>query len=112
MYLGKLLGAGSQAKVFRLVDKDGNSLGKVLKIGHTDLGHTMILNKFASSMMDLQHEWELGIRIMNVLADSDGSLPGYTRTYDGCVSKNEKTGKIIFRGMILEQINGVLVSWL
>ena len=107
VYLGKLLGAGSQAKVFSLVDKDGKPLGKVLKIGHTDLGHTMFLNKFAASMMDLQHEWELGMSLMMVLGQEDGSLPGYTRTYDACVSVPEKGDKkCIFRGMILEQING------
>ncbi len=50
-YIGKLLGAGSQAKVYTLVDKDGTPLNKVLKIGHTDIGHTMFLNKFAASMM-------------------------------------------------------------
>jgi len=44
-YIGRLLGAGSQAKVYTLVDKDGEPLNKVLKIGHTDIGHTMILNK-------------------------------------------------------------------
>jgi hypothetical protein len=106
VYIGKLLGAGSQAKVYTLVDKDGKPLNKVLKIGHTDIGHTMILNKFAASMMDLQHEWELGIRIMAVLRDENGYLPGYTSTFDSCVSKDEKTGKVVFRGMILEQING------
>lgn len=103
---GKLLGAGSQAKVYTLVDKDGKPLNRVLKIGHTDIGHTMILNKFAASMMDLQHEWELGVRIMAVLRDEDGYLPGYTSTYDSCVSVDEKTGKVVFRGMVLEQING------
>jgi hypothetical protein len=106
VYIGKLLGAGSQAKVYTLVDKDGKPLNRVLKIGHTDIGHTMILNKFAASMMDLQHEWELGVRIMAVLRDETGYLPGYTSTYDSCVSRDEKTGKVVFRGMILEQING------
>lgn len=105
-YIGKLLGAGSQAKVYTLVDQDGKSLNRVLKIGHTDIGHTMILNKFAASMMDLQHEWELGVRIMAVLRDEDGYLPGYTSTFDSCVSVDEKTGKAVFRGMVLEQING------
>lgn len=106
VFLGKLLGAGSQANVYTLVDKDGKPLNKVLKIGHTDIAHTMILNKFAASMMDLQHEWELGIRIMAVLRDENGYLPGYTSTFDSCVSHDEKTGKVMFRGMILEQING------
>ncbi len=105
VYLGQLLGAGSQAKVYTLVDKEGKPLNKVLKIGHTDIGHTMILNKFAASMMDLQHEWELGVHIMAVLRDEKGYLPGYTSTFDSCVSK-QHNGKIVFRGMILEQING------
>lgn len=56
-------------------------------------------------MQDLQHEWELGVRIMAVLRDENGYLPGYTSTYDSCVSVNE-AGKMIFRGMVLEQING------
>jgi hypothetical protein len=106
VFLGKLLGAGSQAKVYTLVDKDGKALNKVLKIGHTDIGHTMILNKFAASMMDLQHEWELGVRIMAVLRDENGYLPGFTSTYDSCISKDGKTGRVVFRGMVLEQING------
>ena len=104
VYLGKLLGAGSQAKVFTLVDKDGKSLDKVLKIGHTDLMHTLVLNEFAASMMDLRHEWELGIHLMAVLRDEKGYLPGYTQTFDACVSK--KDGQYVFRGMILEQIKG------
>ena len=50
-YIGKLLGAGSQAKVYTLVDAEGKPLNRVLKIGHTDVAHTMFLNKFAASMM-------------------------------------------------------------
>jgi len=90
--------------VFTLVDKDGKALKKVLKIGHTDLAHTLVLNKFAASMMDLRHEWELGIHLMAVLRDENGYLPGFTQTFDACLSK--KDGKYVFRGMILEQING------
>ena len=59
----------------------------------------------AHLVQDLQHEWELGVRIMAVLRDENGYLPGYTSTYDSCVSVNE-AGKMIFRGMVLEQING------
>ena len=90
--------------MFTLVDKDGKALKKVLKIGHTDLAHTLVLNKFAASMMDLRHEWELGIHLMAVLRDENGYLPGFTQTFDACLSK--KDGKYVFRGMILEQING------
>ena len=58
-----------------------------------------------STLQDLQHEWELGVRIMAVLRDENGYLPGYTSTFDSCVSVNEN-GKMTFRGMVLEQING------
>jgi len=42
---------------------------------------------------------------MAVLRDENGYLPGFTSTFDSCVSVNE-AGKMIFRGMVLEQING------
>ena len=76
----------------------------MLKIGHTDLTHKMVLNTFAASMMDLRREWELGIHLMAVLRDEKGYLPGYTQTFDACVSRED--GEYVFRGMILEQING------
>ena len=72
---------------------NGNSLETDLKLTPAHL------------VQDLQHEWELGVRIMAVLRDENGYLPGYTSTYDSCVSVNE-AGKMIFRGMVLEQING------
>ena len=50
-YIGKLLAQGSQAKVYTLVDSEGKPLNRVLKIGHTDVAHTMFLNKFEASMM-------------------------------------------------------------
>lgn len=64
-----------------------------------------LTNTSSNYPQDLQHEWELGVRIMAVLRDENGYLPGYTSTFDSCVSVNE-AGKMVFRGMVLEQING------
>ena len=37
--VGRLLGAGLQARVHELVLRDGTPTGKVIKIAHTDIGH-------------------------------------------------------------------------
>lgn len=96
-----------QAKVFELVRADGSSVNKVLKVGHSDLGHTLFLNAMASSMMDLQREWELGMRLKAALEEPDGSLPGFTRTCDCTVIvRDTYRNKATFQGMIMEKING------
>ena len=102
-----MLGAGVQAKVFDLVLKDGTQTGKVLKIGHTDIGHSFFLGSMASSMMSLQKEWEIGMYIKAALEEVDGSLPGFTRTCDCmAIMKDDKKATVTFRGMMMEKING------
>lgn len=87
--------------------QDGNSVGRVLKIGHSNLGHKLFLNQLASSMMDLQHEWELGMQLKAALEAPDGTLPGFTRTCDCMVvMHDERTATARFQGMIMERING------
>ena len=110
IFLGKLLGAGVQAKVFDLVYEDGSQTGKVLKIGHTDIGRSILLGSMASSMMSLQREWEIGMQLKAALEEEDGSLPGFTRTCDCmAIMKDEKHGAL-FRGMMMEKIRGWSVN--
>ena len=100
-----------QAKVFDLVHKDGTSVGRVLKIGHSNVARKLFLNTMASSMMDLQHEWELGMQLKAALEESDGSLPGFTRTCDCMViMADENRGTADFRGLVMEKLNGWPVS--
>lgn len=108
--LGKLLGAGVQAKVFDLVYKDGTPTGKVLKIGHQDLGHSLLLSKMATSMMSLQREWEIGMQLKAGLEEDDGSLPGFTRTCDCMAIMKDKAHTVTFRGMMMEKIQGWSVA--
>lgn len=108
--LGKMLGAGVQAKVFDLVYKDGNPTGKVLKIGHQDLGHSLVLSKMATSMMSLQREWEIGMQLKAALEDADGKLPGFTRTCDCMAIMKDKGHSVTFRGMMMEKIQGWSVA--
>lgn len=106
-----MLGAGVQAKVFDLVYADGTQTGKVLKIGHSDLGHSIFLGSMASSMMSLQREWEIGMQLKAALEERDGTLPGFTRTCDCmAIMKDEKHGTVNFRGMMMEKINGWSVN--
>ena len=109
VFLGRELGAGVQAKVFDLVHTDGSSLGKVLKIGHSNLGHKLFLSQVASSMMDLQHEWELGMQLKAALEQQDGTLPGFTRTCD-CMVVQGAENNATFPGLIMERINGWPIS--
>lgn len=111
VFLGKMLGAGVQAKVFDLVFKDGSQTGKVLKIGHQDFSHSLLLNKMATSMMSLQKEWEIGMQLKAALEDKDGNLPGFTRTCDCmAIMKDAKSKSVTFRGMMMEKIQGWSVA--
>lgn len=105
-----MLGAGVQAKVFDLVYKDGSPTGKVLKIGHQDLSHSLVLSKMATSMMSLQREWEIGMQLKAGLEDSDGNLPGFTRTCDCMAIMKDKAHTVTFRGMMMEKIQGWSVA--
>lgn len=42
--------------MFELVNDDGTPAGKVLKIGHTDLGHKLVNSIF----IGMEREWEIG----------------------------------------------------
>lgn len=109
--LGKLLGAGVQAKVFDLVYKDGSQTGKVLKLGHQDLSHSLVLSKMATSMMSLQREWEIGMQLKAALEQNDGSLPGFTKTCDCmAIMRDSKSHSVTFRGMMMEKIQGWSVA--
>ena len=111
VYLGRELGAGVQAKVFDLVREDGSNIGRVVKLGHTDVGHSLFLSKLASSMMDLQREWELGMQLKAALEQPDGTLPGFTRTCDCMVvMHDERKGTASFQGLVMERINGWPIS--
>lgn len=110
VYLGKMLGAGVQAKVFDLVHKDGSPTGKVLKIGHQDFGHSLFLNTMATSMMSLQREWEIGMQLKAALEDAEGNLPGFTRTCDCMAIMKDKAHAVTFRGMMMEKIQGWSVA--
>jgi hypothetical protein len=108
--LGRELGAGVQAKVFDLVTDVGFPTGKVLKLGHQDLTHNF-LSSMASSMLDLQAEWELGMQLKVALEQPDGTLPGFVRTCDCMVvMHNEKKGQATFQGMVMERVNGWPIS--
>lgn len=110
VFLGRELGAGVQAKVFDLVHADGTPNGKVLKLGHQDLSHNF-LSSMASSMLNLQAEWELGMQLKAALEEPDGSLPGFVRTCDCMVIvHDEKKGQATFQGMIMERVNGWPIS--
>ena len=103
--LGRELGAGVQAAVYDLVGEAAK--GRVLKIGHSDLGHKLFLNSMASSMMSLEHEWELGMVLKAALETPEGTLPGFTRTCDCMMVQEEgRSGKVHFQGMIMEKLNG------
>jgi hypothetical protein len=65
----------------------------------------------ASSMLDLQAEWELGMQLKAALEQPDGSLPGFVRTCDCMVvMHDEKKAQATFQGMIMERVNGWPIS--
>lgn len=111
MYLGKFLGAGVQAAVYELVYADGRSTGRVLKLGHESLSHKVFLGGLANSMLSLQKEWEIGMQLKAAIEEPDGSLPGFTRTCDCMAIHGDKKSKsVIFRGLMMEKIQGFPVA--
>ncbi|PRW44896.1 kinase-like superfamily [Chlorella sorokiniana] len=103
--LGRLLGAGVQAKVFELVFADGQPTGKVLKIAHTDLGHKLLNNPIM--WIGMEREWEIGTQLRAALEEQGGSLPGFMRMCDCLVrSDDPASGRARFNGMIMEKLNG------
>lgn len=111
LYLGRPLGAGVQAKVFDVVDKNGNATGKVMKIAHSNLGRKVILDTMAASMMNMQFEWELGLLLKGAMEAPDGTLPGFTATLD-CIAlvQDENKGTATFQGLSMERMNGWPIS--
>jgi hypothetical protein len=102
-----------QATVWDLVFKDGTPTGKVLKMGHQDLSHKLFLSGMATSMMSLQKEWEIGMQLKAAMEDENGNLPGFTRTCD-CMAvqtgDSEKKHSVVFRGLMMEKIQGYSVA--
>ncbi|EFN56120.1 expressed protein [Chlorella variabilis] len=105
--LGKLLGAGVQAKVFELAHSDGRPTGKVLKIGHTDLGHKILNSDLI--WIGMEREWEIGTQLRAALEEPGGKLPGFMKMCD-CLVRSGDAGdgidKAHFSGMIMEKLNG------
>ncbi|KAL4448591.1 hypothetical protein ABPG75_005810 [Micractinium tetrahymenae] len=103
--LGRLLGAGVQAKVFELDYADGRPTGKVLKVAHTDLGHRMLNNPVI--WIGMEREWEIGTQLRAALEEEPGKLPGFMRMCDCLVQTHDPgSGKAAFSGMIMEKLNG------
>ena len=109
-YLGRMLGAGVQAKVFDVCYEDGSSTGKVIKLAHSNLGRKVFFDTMASSMMNMQFEWELGLIVKGAL-EQDGTLPGFTKTME-CVALVEDENKrlLTFQGFMMERMNGYPIS--
>ena len=106
-FIGRLLGAGMQAKVYDLVDAEGAPTGQVVKIAHDDAKHAVINAVWIS----LEREWEIGVQLRAALQEPDGSLPGYMAVLDCLIKTTSKAGKnknrkARFGGMILERLNG------
>lgn len=103
--LGRLLGAGVQAKVYELEHADGRPTGKVLKLSHTDFGHRLLNNPVI--WIGMEREWEIGTQLRAALEEPGGTLPGFMRVCDCLVRTDDPaTGKAQFNGMILEKLNG------
>ncbi|KAL4423056.1 hypothetical protein ABPG77_005861 [Micractinium sp. CCAP 211/92] len=103
--LGKMLGAGVQAKVFELEYTDGRPTGKVLKVAHTDLGHRMLNNPVV--WIGMEREWEIGTQLRAALEEEPGKLPGFMRMCDCLVRTDDPGGgRARFSGMIMEKLNG------
>ena len=112
--IGRLLGAGLQARVHELILEDGTPTGKVVKIAHTDLGHKTL----NAIWVKLEREWELGLKLRSALQDEEtGALPGFLRVCDGLVThapspptpaavKLGPRRDVRFAGMVLEKLNG------
>ncbi|KAL4857795.1 NEDD8-activating enzyme E1 catalytic subunit [Chlorella vulgaris] len=105
--LGRLLGAGVQAKVYELEHNNGRPTGKVLKISHTDLGHKLLNNPVI--WIGMEREWEIGTQLRAALEVQGGQLPGFMRMCDCVVRSSDEGGeggKAAFSGMIMEKLNG------
>lgn len=102
--LGKFLGAGAQAKVFRLAKDDGTPTGKVIKINHEDVASKLLNNNVVWVGMD--REWEIGTQLRNALAESGGNVPGFMLVADCLVRGGKDGGEGRFSGMIMGELHG------
>ncbi|PSC76125.1 kinase-like superfamily [Micractinium conductrix] len=85
--LGKFLGAGMQAKVYRLEVEGGKPSGRVIKINHGDLGSKILNNNWVWVGMD--REWTVGSQLRLALqVPETGALPGFMAVHD-CVLRRE-----------------------
>ncbi|KAL4458764.1 hypothetical protein ABPG75_013629 [Micractinium tetrahymenae] len=102
--LGKFLGAGAQAKVFRLAKDDGTPTGKVIKINHEDVASKLLNNNVVWVGMD--REWEIGTQLRNALAEPGGNVPGFMLVADCLVRGGKDGGEGRFAGMIMGELHG------
>ncbi|PSC70169.1 kinase-like superfamily isoform A [Micractinium conductrix] len=101
--LGKFLGAGAQAKVFRLVRDDGSPTGRVIKVNHEDVVSGMLNNNVVWVGMD--REWEIGTQLRAALQLPDGTVPGFMKVCD-CLVSSGGGGGAKFAGMIMGELHG------
>lgn len=103
--LGRLLGAGVQARVFELLSTGGVPIGKVLKIAHPDLAHQALNNDVV--WISMKREWEVGTQLRAALEEPGERLPGFMRVCDCVVATDSrKGGRGDFSGMIMERLTG------
>ncbi|KAI7840831.1 hypothetical protein COHA_005477 [Chlorella ohadii] len=101
--LGRLLGAGAQAKVFRVARDDGSPTGKVIKINHADMASKMLNNNVVWVGMD--REWEIGTQLRAALQQPDGSVPGFMKVCD-CLVSSAGGKDARFCGMLMGELHG------
>jgi hypothetical protein len=115
--IGRLLGAGLQARVHELTFRDGTPTGKVVKISHLDIGHKAL----NAVWIPLEREWEVGLKLRCALQDESGKLQGFMKVCDALVSGDDpettvsggnklsqrsRRARARVTGMVLEKLNG------
>eukprot|EP00887_Chlorella_sp_A99_P007384 scaffold2.g7384.t1 len=102
--LGKMLGAGVQARVFELVDLEGRATDRVIKINHKDFGHKLLNNSVV--WIGMEREWQIGQLLWVALQEPDGTVPGFMKVLDCLARTGKDAKKASFNGMVMERING------
>lgn len=112
--LGKFLGAGAQAKVFRLTRDDGAAIGKVIKVNHGGAAGRLFNNDMV--WVSMEREWALSQQLRAALQEPDGRLPGFMKVADCLVSSGgsgsggstsgSSGGTGAFAGMLAEELHG------
>ncbi|EFN56122.1 hypothetical protein CHLNCDRAFT_144739 [Chlorella variabilis] len=103
--LGRLLGSGMQAKVYRLARHDGAPTGKVIKVNREDLGNKMLNNDMV--WVGMHREWRTGTQLRAALQQADGAVPGFMLVAD-CVLHRDASpsARARFGGMVMGELQG------